>query len=183
MLSGRDFTGRLVSSYHDALSRALSLGLVLFAVWLLWSGFWPGVADGGVLLTGLGAVSCLAVVLIARRMRVVDPEGAPLEVTPRAQLLYAPWLVWQIVLANLDVARRILSPSLPIRPHVIHVRAGQKTDLGRVVYANSITLTPGTVTIDMQGGDLTVHALTDEAARGLAAGEMDRRVSSTEANG
>ncbi len=161
------------------LHRAVGLGLVLFAVWLLWSGHWPGVSESGWLLTGLGAVSCLAVVLIARRMQVVDREGAPFEVTPRA-LLYAPWLIWQIVKANVDVARRILHPGLPIQPHVIRVRASQQTDLGRVIYANSITLTPGTVTIDLQGRDLTVHALTDEAAQGLATGEMDRRVSSTE---
>ena len=132
------------------------------------------------LLTSLGAVCCLAVVLIARRMQVVDREGAPIEVTPRAQLLYAPWLIWQIVKANVDVARRILHPALPIRPHVIRIRAGQKTDLGRVIFANSITLTPGTVTIDLEGDDLTVHALTDEAAAGLAGGEMDRCVSSAE---
>ncbi len=161
------------------LNRAVSLGLVLFAVWLLWSGYWPGVSESGWLLTGLGGVSCFAVVLIARRMQVVDREGAPIEVAPRV-LLYAPWLIWQIVKANVDVARRILHPALPIRPHVIRIRAGQKTDLGRVIYANSITLTPGTVTIDLQGRDLTVHALTDEAARGLATGEMDRRVSSTQ---
>ena len=107
-------------------------------------------------------------------------EGVPIEVTPRVQLFYAPWLIWQIVKANVDVARRILDPRLPIRPHVIRIRAGQKTDLGRVIYANSITLTPGTVTIDLEGRDLRVHALTDEAAEGLATGEMDRRVSSTE---
>ncbi len=162
------------------MKRAVSLGLVLFAVWLLWSGYWPGMSESGGLLTGLGALSCLAVVLLARRMQVLDREGVPLELTPRAQLLYAPWLIWEIVKANVDVARRILHPALPIRPHVIRIRAGQKTDLGRVIYANSITLTPGTVTIGLDGGDLTVHALTDEAARGLATGEMDRRVSSIE---
>ncbi len=163
------------------MNRAVSLGVVLLVVWLLWSGFWPGVSESGSLLTGLGVVSCLAVVLIARRMQVVDREGTPIEVT-RALVLYAPWLIWQIVRANVAVARIILHPRLPIRPQVIRIRASQKTDLGRVIYANSITLTPGTVTIDLQGRDLTVHALTDEAARGLATGEMDRRVSSTEAS-
>ena len=162
------------------LYRAVSLGLVLFAVWLLWSGHWPGLSDSGWLLTGLGAVSCFVVVWIARRMQLVDREGAPSEVTPRAQLVYAPWLIWEIVKANVDVARRILHPGLPIEPHVVRIRAGQKTDLGRVIYANSITLTPGTVTIGEHGSELTVHALTREAAEGLATGEMDRRVSSLE---
>ena len=63
---------------------------------------------------------------------------------------------------------------------MVRVQSGQKTDLGRVIYANSITLTPGTVTIDVQGSELTVHALTHQAARGLTTGEMDRRVSSVE---
>ena len=162
------------------LKRAISLGSMLFVVWLLWSGFWPGKSESGFLLTGLGAVSCLAVLWIARRMEILDSEGVPTEVTPRAQLVYAPWLLWEIVKANVDVARRILHPALPIRPHVVRLRAGQKTDLGRVIYANSITLTPGTVTIGEHGSELTVHALTGEAAAGLATGDMDRRVSALE---
>jgi multicomponent Na+:H+ antiporter subunit E len=113
------------------------------------------------------------------RMRVVDREGAPIEPSLRA-LVYLPWLLWQIAKANLDVARRILDPRLPIDPRVIRVRASQRRDLARVIYANSITLTPGTVSIDVAGDRITVHALTREAAEGLATGEMDRRVSRVE---
>ena len=147
----------------------LSLALVLFGVWLLWSGHFEP------LPVTMGAVSCLVILVIVRRMALADHEGAPVEISFRA-LLYAPWLLWEIVKSNFAVARRILHPGLPIQPHLIRVRAGQRTDLGRVVYANSITLTPGTVSVDIDGDEIVVHALTREAAQGLRGGEMDRRV-------
>lgn len=148
---------------------AISLALVLFALWLLLSGHYVP------LLIGLGALSVLLVVTIALRMDVVDREGHPIHLSPKA-LLYWPWLGWEIVKANLDVARRILSPTLPISPTVIRLKASQKSDLGRVIYANSITLTPGTVSIDIDGEHIEVHALTREAAQALRTGDMDRRV-------
>jgi multicomponent Na+:H+ antiporter subunit E len=151
----------------------VTLAVVLFGVWLLWSGHYVP------FLMTIGALSSAGVVFMMRRMNVVDHESVPIEVTPRA-MLYAPWLVWQIVRSNLDVARRILSPGLPIHPNVIRIRSGQRTDLGRVIYANSITLTPGTVAIAVNGSEITVHALTEEAARDLLEGEMDRRVRSVE---
>jgi multicomponent Na+:H+ antiporter subunit E len=151
----------------------VSLLLVLAAVWLGWSGhFTP-------LLLGLGLASCLIVVLVSRRMRIVDREGTPLELAARAPL-YAPWLVWQVFKANVDVAKRILSPRLPISPRVIRVKAGQQSDLARVIYANSITLTPGTVSLSLEGDKIEVHALTREAAEELESGKMDRRVTRTE---
>ncbi len=148
---------------------AISLALVLFALWLLLSGHYVP------LLIGLGALSVLLVVTIALRMDVVDREGHPSHLSPKA-LLYWPWLGWEIVKANLDVARRILDPRLPISPIVIRLKTTQKSDLGRVIYANSITLTPGTVSIDIDGEHIEVHALTREAAQALRTGDMDRRV-------
>ncbi len=148
---------------------AISLALVLFALWLLLSGHYVP------LLIGLGALSVLLVVTIALRMDVVDREGHPIHLSPKA-LLYWPWLGWEIVKANLDVARRILDPRLPISPIVIRLKTTQKSDLGRVIYANSITLTPGTVSIDIDGEHIEVHALTREAAQALRTGDMDRRV-------
>ncbi len=152
---------------------ALSLSAVLFAVWLLLSGH-----DSALLIT-FGALSALAVAAIARRMALVDREGHPLHLGWSAPG-YWLWLVWQIIIWNLDVARRILDPRLPIDPTVIRLRTGQKTELGRVIYANSITLTPGTVTIDIEGDEVVVHALSGAAARDLETGEMDRRVSRME---
>ena len=143
------------------------------AVWLLWSGHYDG------LLLSFGAISLALVLLIAIRMRIVDHEGAPIHLPP-GLVFYLPWLVFEIVKANVDVAARILSPRLPIQPRVFKVRAGQRTEVGRTIYANSITLTPGTVTIATDGDELTIHALTRGAAEGVLSGEMDRRVARAE---
>jgi multicomponent Na+:H+ antiporter subunit E len=155
------------------LFRAISLGVVAFAVWLLWSGIYQP------LIVGLGAVSCLFVIWICHAKGILDEESAPLELAP-GLLRYIPWLVWAIIKANVDVALRILSPSLPISPRIIRVKPGQKSDIGRVIYANSITLTPGTVTCDADGDEFVIHALTKAAAADVIAGDMDRRVSKLE---
>ena len=83
-------------------------------------------------------------------------------------------------LGNVDVAKRILDPKLPIDPTMIELKPSQRSDLGRVIYANSITLTPGTVTTSLSGDSLEVHALTREGADDLLAGDMDRRVAGLE---
>ena len=165
----------------------LSLSLVLFAVWLLWSGHALVVQpDGSVeydsLLLGLGVLASALVVFLVRRMHGVDMETAPHQVTLRI-LRYLPWLFWEIAKANVAVARVILHPRLPIRPTLVRVRAGQRTDLGRVIHANSITLTPGTVSVEVESDAITVHALTEEAALDLDSGEMNRRVTAVEGRG
>ena len=160
------------------MKRSLSLLAVLFLVWLLWSGHFTSL-----LLISLGVASCLLAVLVAARMGLIDEEGAPLQLTTWRTALYVPWLALEIVKANLDVARRILTPSLPIAPRIIRVPASQRSEIGRVVYANSITLTPGTVSMHVEEGSITVHALTAEAAAGVEAGEMDRRVRQLEGRG
>jgi multicomponent Na+:H+ antiporter subunit E len=147
---------------------AVSLGLVLYGAWLLMSGHFEP------LLLGLGVVSCVLVVLISRRMDVVDREGHPVHLT-WAGLSYWPWLVREIVKANYDVVKRSLHPSMPISPTVVRVKASQRSDVGQVIYANSITLTPGTISVDVGGGEILVHALTREGAASLEEGEMDRR--------
>ena len=152
---------------------AVSLGLILFATWLLMS----GVYIPFILL--LGVFSCAVVVLIAMRMDVIDHEAVPLHITFRS-LLYWPWLLWEIVKANIDVTKRVLGLA-PISPTMIRLQATQKTDLGLVIFANSITLTPGTISIDVEeNGEILVHAISREGAGGFADGEMDRRVTELE---
>ena len=153
--------------------RAAGIGVALLGTWLLWSGHLEA------LLVSLGVLACVIVVVMSFRMGVMDDEG------PRAGAAwrlarYAPWLLWQIVLANLDVARRILQPGLPIAPRVIRVRARQKSALGRTIFANSITLTPGTVSMELEGDDIVVHALTKEAAEELQGGAMNDRIAGLE---
>jgi multicomponent Na+:H+ antiporter subunit E len=149
---------------------AVSLVFTLSVLWLLLSGhFWEP------LLLGLGLASAVLAVAIVHRMDALDHEAHPVHLWQRL-LLYWPWLIKEIVLANINVGRAILGLGVPVRPTVFQVTSSQATDVGRVIYANSITLTPGTVTIAVDGDRLTVHALTPDAIEGLEGGEMDRRV-------
>lgn len=151
----------------------INLTVFLIIIWLLLSGhFTP-------LLITLGILSTLLVVFIATRASLIDREIHPLLLKP-AIMTYWLWLAREIIKSNIDVAHRILDPRRPISPKVFTVRAGQKTDLGKVTYANSITLVPGTVTMDVDGDVFTVHALTREAAADLESGEMNRRLCNAE---
>ncbi|HRX70373.1 MAG: Na+/H+ antiporter subunit E [Candidatus Competibacteraceae bacterium] len=157
--------------------------LHLIGLWLFCAGLWlilSGYFNIPLLLV-FGALSCALVVFIAWRVEKADPEDQPLhlKIGPQA-ILYWPWLVWQIVLANLDVAKRILDPKLPISPTMIKLKPTQRSEVGQVIYANSITLTPGTITASLSDGVLEVHALTQEAADSLLEGDMDRRVTALE---
>ena len=148
---------------------AISLGAVLAALWMLLSGFFEP------LMLSFGAASVVLTLWIAHRMDVVDHEGHPIHLGPRA-ITYFPWLVWQITKANWDIAKVILSPKMPIRPHTFDTAASQLSEVGRTVYANSITLTPGTVTLDTRpDGTFRVHALTNATRKGVEALDMDHR--------
>jgi multicomponent Na+:H+ antiporter subunit E len=151
----------------------IGLGLALAAGWLLLSGYFQ------FLLLALGAGSVVFCLWIAMRMDLIDHEGVPLHIT-WAALRYLPWLLWEIVKANIDVAKRVIAPSLPIAPSLFDAPVSQKTDLGQALYANSITLTPGTVSVDLDPGVIRVHALHEGAADGVLEGEMDARVSAVE---
>ena len=131
------------------------------------------------LIIGLGVVSCGVVVFIALRMDLIDHEAVPVHLTMKV-LIYWPWLLWEIIKANIDVTKRILGLA-KISPTIVRIKATQKTDLGLVVFANSITLTPGTISIDVEkDGYILVHALSREGTQGLEGGGMDRRVTGLE---
>lgn len=158
--------------HNYPVAHALGLLVVLYVLWLVLSGHYTP------LLLTIGVLCAVGVCLLALRMDVVDHESYPLHLRLWRLIAYWSWLFAEIVKSNVDVARRILHPDLPISPTIIRVRASQRTELGRVIYANSITLTPGTVSIDVRDNDehIEVHALTREAAAAVQAGEMDRRV-------
>ncbi len=158
------------------MTHALSLGALLFVLWLLLSGHWTNP-----LLISFGVISTALCVWLAMRMDVADQEGVPVRMGLRTPL-YWPWLTVQILKTNVDVTWRILHPRLPISPTMVRVPMPHKTPLGRAVYANSITLTPGTVAMTIDGDTLLVHALTEENARALETGEMSRRVAIFEGN-
>ncbi len=155
----------------------VALFVVLMAVWLLNSGHYTP------LIIGFGVASSFLVVFLSWRMGIVDREGLPVHLLPRA-VLYAPWLFKEIFKANVDVAKRILPLFEPnVSPRLFDTGVTQKSDLGRVIYANSITLTPGTVSIGVRGSYITVHAIAEDVADGLQEGEMDRRVTWLEGEG
>lgn len=153
--------------------RAAVLFVILLLLWLLLSGIYQP------LLLGLGVASCALVVWIALRKDVLDAEGLPMHLNLWRTLCYALWLGWQILLSTLDVTRRIWHPALPISPGVRHVPA-KLGDVARVIYANSITLTPGTLSIDVDEDRILVHSLTEEGLADLEGGEMYRRVKELE---
>jgi len=155
------------------MNHTISLASILAVFWLANSGHYSP------LLLALGAASVALVCILAHRMHLVARESQPLHLVSQVPG-YWSWLLKEMATANLDVVYRVWRGNDAISPTQVVVRASQKTDVGEVIYANSITLTPGTVVMELAGSELTVHALTREAAEALEGGEMDRRVSRIE---
>ena len=151
------------------MNRILWLWGILFGLWLLLSYHFEW------LFLVFGLATCTVAVLVAARMGIVDRESVPLHLVWRGAL-YLPWLVWEIFRSNVRVARIILAPRVRVDPSIVHFHASQRTDLGRFIYANSITLTPGTVTTGIVGDDFEVHAIVQEEIDGSEENEMNRRV-------
>ena len=155
------------------MNRAFWLWGILFAIWLLLSWHFDA------LLIAFGLATCTLAVWVGVRMGTVDRESVPIHLVGGA-LLYAPWLVWEIFKSNVRVARIILAARLRVDPSIVHFRASQRTDLGRFIYANSITLTPGTVTTGIVGDDFEVHAIVQSEIDGSEENDMNRRVTTLE---
>lgn len=159
------------------MGRAIVLAAALAGLWLLLSGFFDKP-----LLLGLGAVSVALCVFLALRARVLDFEGVPTGLMPRI-FVYWWWLVVEIGKANFMVARQAVAIEPKLSPKLIKVTSPTKTNAGLATFANSITLTPGTVTIDLEPGYMIVHALTDALGDEAAIADMGRRVAALENKG
>ncbi|MEQ8334165.1 Na+/H+ antiporter subunit E [Nisaea sp.] len=154
----------------------LGLGASLAAFWMLLSG---SISLDHTLVLWLGIASVVVTVLLAIRMDRLD--GFPVSIRLGPKLVqYWLWLAKEIGKANMDVAKIVLSPNMQISPRLVRVKASQKTDVGIATFANSITLTPGTVSVDIDDDEILVHAITDDMARGLIESDMDARVSAVE---
>lgn len=156
----------------SALTASLLLSLLVF--WLLLSGIYTP------FLVSAGVFSSLAIALLSMRMGLADDEAHPINLAWGAVFSYWPWLISEIIKSSWDVAKRIVNPGLPISPTLVEFAPSQKTAVGLVTHANSITLTPGTIAIEVEPGRFLVHALTAEGAAGLAGSEMDRRCTALE---
>ena len=148
------------------------LTAMLLGVWLLLSGIYiPR-------LVATGVVSSLIIAYVMDRAGLLDEESLPLSYLARG-VIYWVWLAIEIVKSALNVTRIIINPSLPISPTMITFNPSQKTDVGRVTHANSITLTPGTITtgISSFSGTIQVHGIERDGAKGCVESDMDSKVS------
>ena len=155
------------------MSHTVALSVVLATIWLVNSGHYSP------LLLSLGAGSVAFVVYLSRQMDLIDGESQPLHIASGFGS-YLFWLLGQLVRSNIDVLVRIWRGASAINPVVATLPIRQSSDLGRVIVANSITLTPGTIAVAVQRDSVTVHALSQEGIEALATGDMDRRVSELE---
>lgn len=152
---------------------AVVLLLLFLAIsWVLWSGLYKP------MVLGLGAASCALSAYMAHRMGFFRHQ-AVISLLPRLPA-YWWWLLREIFASSLEVARVILQPSLPISPTVVTLQAKPETPVGQAILGNSITLSPGTVTLDVHEGQLLVHCLTRESAKALQDGETNRRAAQLE---
>lgn len=148
---------------------AISLCLLLAGMWLAFSGHYTP------LILSFGVFSVALCIFLTMRMDLIDHEGVPVHLGLSA-VGYWAWLLKEIVKANLDVSRRVLQREPDISPVMFSASTSQRTDVGQVTYANSITLTPGTVTLAIDDDEVVVHALDARFAKGVQEGEMDARV-------
>ena len=150
--------------------RYICLATLLLLFWLALSGHYTS------FLVTIGICATLLCLAVAWRMGTIDAEGVPIQFALGA-ITYLPWLVWEIIKSAWSVTRIIIDPQLPISPTMTRVRPSQTTPVGVNVYANSITLTPGTITTNVDDNMLTVHASVSDGADDLEEGGMDARVS------
>ncbi len=153
--------------------KALFLFVFYFVIWLLLSGHYDP------LLLTLGVLSCITCLYVTWKAKFIDEEGLPLHLLIRLPI-YTVWLFKEIIKANIDTAKIIILNNPD--PQNFRVKSSQKTEAGKVTYANSITLTPGTVTTELDGDVLEVHALSSDMADDVKSGAMDKKVSWLEGN-
>ena len=154
--------------------KTILTSLFMMGLWLMLSGIYKP------MLVGFGILSVALVMVIVRRMDRIDGDHVRFAVKPAKLFLYLIWLLVEIAKSNWLVTRVILARIMPIRQNLFEVPFSQKSDLGQVIFANSITLTPGTLTIETESGDFLVHALSYSPTDMDDLADMDRRVSEIE---
>mgnify|MGYP001170381576 FL=1 len=146
----------------------LSSSSVLFIFWLILSGHYTP------FLLGIGIISCVFIVILVIKMEILDDEALPI-IFLFSAIKYWPWLFGQIIQSAFNVAKIIMNPNLPITPTMIKIKPLQETDIGVVTFANSITLTPGTISVEIDNDNILVHAITRDNAFDLEQGVMNEK--------
>ncbi|RZP28141.1 MAG: cation:proton antiporter [Alphaproteobacteria bacterium] len=148
-------------------AKSVTLFIVLFGFWLLMSGYYTP------LILSLGVISCILCVYLTIKGKFLDNETLPIYFFPRL-IQYTLWLIKEILKSNIQTAKVIIMKSE--EPELFSVKASQKTNEGKVTYANSITLTPGTVTTQIKNDIFEVHALTKDFGDDVRSSDMDKMV-------
>jgi len=154
----------------SALQNFVVTFLLLFAFWALLSGKFD------TFHLSLGVICSFIVALIGHDLLFANLRVGDMRVIVKRFFAYLPWHLYQIVVANFQVAYLALSPKMPISPKIMRFKTKLESDISWVTLANSITLTPGTITIDIEEGEFVVHALSEKLADDLDTGEMEDRV-------
>jgi multicomponent Na+:H+ antiporter subunit E len=143
---------------------------VLFAFWILLS------ARFDVFHLTLGIICSILVAYLSHDLLFFNVRLGDFRIRARRFLQAGPWFLNQIFSANLHVAYLALSPKMPIDPQIVRFRTKLESDISWVALANSITLTPGTITVDIREGEFFVHALDKKVAYDLNTGEMEDKI-------
>lgn len=154
--------------------RAVFLFIVLCAFWVFLSGEIKSPK-----LMAMCVVCCATTAWFSTRLEIVGDEGQPTRgLVPFFR--YMPWLFWQVVLSNIDVIKRVWHPERSIEPRLFQLPIQVRHPVAKALYANSITLTPGTVAVQCDEESFLIHALTEEAEQALRSGDMEQRIQQME---
>lgn len=135
------------------------------------------------LIIGLGAASSVLAIYVGKRMNSIDLHPLEIRINFIRLVSYFSWLLVEIAKSNWAVTKLIVAPRIILRQNIFEVPHTQKSDLGQTIFANSITLTPGTITVEVEEDHFLVHALAFSEEDHAALAEMDRRVAFTETGG
>ncbi|MDP6433453.1 MAG: Na+/H+ antiporter subunit E [Candidatus Scalindua sp.] len=152
----------------------LITAIAMFIFWILLSG------EFTFILITSGVVASLIVAYLSHDIFVGKADLKTETGRVFKFIVYIPWLLWEIILANVEIAYLVLNPKPLIDPQLVHFKNDLKTDLGIVTLAHSITLTPGTVTVEANREEFIIHAIWQKSAEGIIGGEMQRKVKKIE---
>ena len=154
--------------------KKLGAFILLFVLWVLMSGIFDP------LLFSFGAISVFTVIIITHRMNNIDNYPVNIKFNLKQGISYLVWLISEIIKANLQVIKIILTDKEFSNQKIFKVKCSQSTDIGQVLFANSITLTPGTITIETKNGYFLVHALDYSKEQLISLENMDKKVTKVE---
>ena len=170
---------RIAANFWKKSARRATQWLILFALWIAFSGVM--VAEFLV----IGALSAVAGVALSERLFTGTHEGRFASAPPRVSwyiattfrfFLYLPWFGYQVIVSNLHVAYLVLHPRMPINPTLVEFETTLISERAQVTLAQSITLTPGTVTVDASNGKFLIHCLSDTTRQGIADGVLQKKI-------